>query len=180
MTMDDLSLAGRAAELRRAFDRSFADARSVDRPATEDLLAIRVGGDPYALRLSEIAGLVADKRITRVPGPVSALLGLAGLRGAVVSVYDLSALMGYRASVSPRWLALTAGIARIGLAFDQLEGHVRVPLDALSAEDGADTRRDLVRGIVRVDNVARRLLHVPSILEDVGRRSGAGSRQKER
>ena len=57
-------LPGGADELRRAFDRSFAEAPggAPEADALESLLAIRVGGDPYALRLSEIAGLFADCR----------------------------------------------------------------------------------------------------------------------
>ncbi len=71
-------LTERAAELRSAFDRGFAAPLRVDTAAKQELLAIRVGAEPYVVRLSEISGLFADKKITRVPGGAAALLGIAG------------------------------------------------------------------------------------------------------
>jgi chemotaxis signal transduction protein len=173
MTGEGTSLDDRAAALRREFDDAFAAPLDLDRPATEDLLAIRVAGDPLAFRLAEIALLVADRRITRLPVADPACLGLAGLRGTVVTVYDLAVLAGYRPSPSPRWLVVTAGAARIALAVEQVEGHVRVPRQIRDGAEVAELRRPLVGGVVRVNGTARRLLHVPSIVEDVRRRAGA-------
>ena len=67
-----------AAELRRDFDRSFAEMPSPGKSSVEDLLAIRLGVQDYALRLSEIAGLFAGKKITPVPGGHRAQLGIVG------------------------------------------------------------------------------------------------------
>ena len=87
-------LAVRAEALRSAFDRSFAEPAHFDTTPMADLLAFHAGSQAYALHLSEIAGLFADKKITRLPGRTAALLGIAGFRGAIVPVYDLSALLG--------------------------------------------------------------------------------------
>src|SRR5258707_13955236 len=57
--------AGRAAEFRLAFDRAFAEPLRIDTAVKDDLLAIRVGGQACAIRLSEITGLFADKKVTR-------------------------------------------------------------------------------------------------------------------
>src|SRR5215218_10100104 len=84
----------RAAELREAFDRSFAQLATSEADVVESLLGIRIGTDPYGLRLGELSGLFADKKITRLPSPVSELLGIAGFRGAVLPVYDLGMLLG--------------------------------------------------------------------------------------
>ena len=51
----------RAAELRLAFDRAFAEPARRDTTPREDLLAVRVGTLTCAMRLSEISGLFADK-----------------------------------------------------------------------------------------------------------------------
>ena len=45
----------KAAQLRQDFDRTFALPPSLAAPEVEDLLAIRVAGDPYAIRLLDIA-----------------------------------------------------------------------------------------------------------------------------
>ena len=90
------TVAGRLRDLRADFDRSFTEpARRYDIEHVE-LLAVRAGGRPYALRLSQTSGLFPDRQVTALPGPVAALLGIAGFGGAIVPVYDLAALLGRR------------------------------------------------------------------------------------
>jgi chemotaxis signal transduction protein len=160
----------RAAELREAFDRSFAQVASSEAGAVENLLAIRVGADPYALRLSELSGLFADKKITWLPSPVSELRGIAGLRGAVHSVYDLGMLLGAPRAVAPRWIVVPSA-ARIGLAFEGFDGYLSVRGAAIVPEARTETREWHVREILRTE-VARPIVHLASILEAIGRRAG--------
>jgi chemotaxis signal transduction protein len=124
-------LADRAADLRAHFDRSFAEAPRAAAAATEDLLAIRLGGAPYALRLGELAGLFVDRRVAPVPSAVRELLGIAGFRGAIVPVYDLRLLLGCAATAPPRWLVIAAQLP-VGFGFDVLEGHLRVGTGAIA------------------------------------------------
>ena len=92
----------RVAALRAGFDRGFAEPARPDLIVREGLLAIRVGQQAWAIRLSEIAGLFVDKRITPVPGGHAALLGIAGFRGAILPVYDLAIVLGHpRDSAGP-------------------------------------------------------------------------------
>ena len=72
------SVRARAAELRRDFDRAFAEPIRLDTTITEDLLAIRVGGQACAIRLNEIAGLFAGKSISRKDLGRCRLLSLDG------------------------------------------------------------------------------------------------------
>ena len=48
---------------------SFVEVQHFEPVATEDFLSIHVGGDPYVLRLAEIAGLFVDKKITAPAEP---------------------------------------------------------------------------------------------------------------
>ena len=126
--------------LEREFDATFA--RPLEERATDlvDLLSIRVAGQPYALRVADIAGIAAGRRITRVPSPDPAFSGLVGIRGAVFAVHDLAALLGLPARTNDaRWVALAAGDAEIALAFDEVEGHLRLPPSALGTNDGSPT-----------------------------------------
>ena len=128
------TVAGRLLALRRDFDRSFSEpARRHDADHVE-LLAVRAGDRPYALRLSQTSGLFPDRPVTALPGPVGALLGVAGFGGAIVGVYDLAALLGHPAPERPRWLVLAAGAPPLAFAFHALDGHVRVPADVLVTE----------------------------------------------
>ncbi|HEX5198889.1 chemotaxis protein CheW [Paractinoplanes rhizophilus] len=158
----DADVVTRMARLRHEFDHSFAEpVRRHDEEHVE-LLAIRAGGHPYALRLAQTQGLHPDRPVTPLPGSVPSLLGLAGFAGTVVPVYDLAALLGHPVAGRPRWLVLPLGTPPLGLAFHELDGHVRVAADAIVAEDAAAGRRGCLRGMVGLDGLARPLVDVPA------------------
>ncbi|GAA2611063.1 chemotaxis protein CheW [Paractinoplanes durhamensis] len=152
---------GRIVRLRTDFDRSFAQPQSSHDAEHVELLAVRAGGRPYALRLAQTSGLHPDRPVTPLPGPLPALLGLAGFAGTVVPVYDLAALLGHAVAETPRWLVLAAGAPPLGLAFHGLDGHVRVTADALIGEAGAG-RRGALRGMAVLDGTTRPIIDVPA------------------
>jgi len=156
------SVAGRIERLRQDFDRSFAEpVRRHDEEHVE-LLALRAGGRPYALRLAQTAGLHPDRPVTPLPGPLPALLGLAGFAGTVVPVYDLAALLGHPDGENPRWLVLASGSPPLGLAFHGLDGHVRVMAEAIVGEEANEGSRGCLRGMVGLDGVSRPIVDVPA------------------
>src|SRR5262249_44363661 len=108
--MSPASIATRAADFRSAFDKAFALPRNSGREADwEDFLTMRIAGDAYAIRLNEIAGLVKGRRIVACPSDVPEFQGIAGVRGAIVSVYSLPALLGYSTGgENSAWLVLCA------------------------------------------------------------------------
>lgn len=157
----------RARALASAFDRSFAQPRPPAPPPLLDFLAVRIGGDPYAIALADIAQLVAAGRITRLPGAPAVCLGVAGLRASATPVYDLRALMGYRADAPfGSWLAVIAG-APAALAFDGIEERLRAPQAALAAADG-DAGRSHIRGVLEADDLARPVIDMRSVLAAIG------------
>jgi chemotaxis signal transduction protein len=160
---------GTAAALRCLFDSSFAAAASSMTEPLEDLLAIRVGADPYALRLSEIVGLYADIKIVPVPSPVVQLLGIVSLRGKMAPVYDLAALLHYPPAASPRWMILAGVSQPVGLAFETFEAHLQVSKASLAdGEDRGESSgavRQHVRGVVRAADALRPMIHVASVVE---------------
>ena len=150
----------RLADLRADFDRSFGEpARRHDEEYAE-LLAVRAGGRAYALRLSQTAGLFPDRPVTPLPGPIAALLGVAGFSGGIVPVYDLAALLGHPAPDRPRWLVLAAGGPPLALAFHDLDGHVRVPARSIMAEGAAG--RGSRRGMVPLPGGTRPIVDLPA------------------
>ncbi|MCO8269890.1 chemotaxis protein CheW [Actinoplanes sp. TRM 88003] len=168
MTAPSGSVSRRLRRLRDDFDHSFAEpARSHDEQHLE-LLTIRAGGRPYAIRLSQSSGVHPDRPVTPLPGPLPALLGLAGFAGAVVPVYDLAALLGHPVAEVPRWLVLAAGAPQLGLAFHELDGHVRATTDDLireTGEDGSDGghgRGGTLRGLVDLPGGSRPIIDIPA------------------
>jgi chemotaxis signal transduction protein len=156
----------RAAELRLAFDAAFAEPIRLDTTLKEDLLAVRVGTQAFAIRLSEISGLFADKKITPVPGGHAALRGIAGFRGAIVPVYDLQILLGHSGTSTPRWLVI-ATAAPVALAFETFEGQLRVSRDAILPQASRRNVRSYAREFVGTQNFVGPIMHLPSLLDAI-------------
>lgn len=162
-----LRVSERAAMLRREFDRAFAAPFRSDTVTREDLLGIRASAQAYAIRLSEIAGLHAGKKITRVPGSNAALCGIAGFRGALLPVYDLHALLGHSSNVeTQRWLVIAQG-APVALAFEAFEGHLRASREEIVSHSARPDMPRHARELVRTQNFIGPILHLPSILDAI-------------
>lgn len=150
--------------LREAFDHSFTAA---PRPATEPgdhMLAVRVAGRPCVLRLAETAGVFACPPLTPLPGPLPALSGVTTVRGAVVPVYDLAALLGDApGDAPPRWLALVTGAPPLAVAFAQLDGHLRVPADALVGHPGGSAADGCLPALVRLPDESRGVVDLSAV-----------------
>ncbi len=137
----------RVSELRRAFDAAFAAPAASGREPTVDLIALRLGGRPFAVRLTDLGGFAAARRIVPVPSPDRALLGLSGHRGGLVSVFSLAVLLGLDDVERPRWLLFHPGPGGLSaLAAPALEGHLRVPEASLSAPAAGGRHALLARG----------------------------------
>jgi chemotaxis signal transduction protein len=143
---------GSAEALRRRFDQSFAAPAGSNPERLEDLLAIRVGADPYALRLSQIAGLFAGLKIAPTPSPIASLLGIVGIRGALAPIYDLGALLGYPRAAQPRWTVLVRAPQTVGFAFESFESHLQIAVISVIGET------------VRAAGALRRMIDMPSVV----------------
>ena len=165
-----------AAELHRAFDQAFANTPKVSEDRTENLLLVRVGGDRYALRLSEMAGLARGRAVVALPSRRPELLGVCGIRGSAVCVYSLAALLGYTGATSKPapWLILCGDKEPVGLAFDAFEGLLRTR--SLQVRDGpADTGDRLLRGVVQEEGTAPRPVLDLRAIEATVRRTTAST-----
>jgi chemotaxis signal transduction protein len=172
----------RATELRNTFDRARAvPFSSGASEQSEDLLAIRVCRDAYALRVCEISGLVTDRKIVAFPTPIPELLGVAGIRGALVPVYSLAALLGYAAETEgTRWLALCGAEEPVALAFGDFEGYLRIALTQLHGVEQKDVPRTHVELVVRAMNTVRAVLDIPLLRKEIQERCGNNMSSKER
>jgi purine-binding chemotaxis protein CheW len=172
VTEAEAHLTSRTAELRRAFDRTFAEPPRSIAEDTESLLDIRVGADAYAVRVSELSGLFVDRMIVPMPSPVPELLGLAGLPVGIVPVYTLHGLLGHPpVSDPPRWLIVTGHGQPVGLAFDRLDRYLRLrPSDLSPSSTG--TRAVHIHEAARVTDGVRPVLSIASVLKAIKDRTG--------
>jgi chemotaxis signal transduction protein len=119
-----------AAELRRQFDGSFAVPVERARAGTRDLLAVRVGGDRCAIPLDAVARLARTPELTPAPDQLPTFLGIGTHQGANVAVYDLAGLTGRTRVGRAGWMVLTVVDRALALAFDDVDGYLRVPVTA--------------------------------------------------
>ncbi len=166
--MSEVSPGERLAALQAAFDGTFAAPPRLVDGEREELLAIRLSGDPFALRLRELTGVEPRRRVVPLPGAPTGLLGLAGLRGRLVPVYRLSILLGYpERDEAGRFIALAAGGdgAPVGFALDGIDGY----LIARRAElhPAVELRRHAPE-VLSSAGVARPVISVPSVLASLG------------
>ncbi len=169
----------RVVDLRDSFDQAFANPPAILTEETEDVLLVRIGGDPYVLCSRDMSGLATGKKIAPLPSRRPELVGMVGIRGSLVPVYSLMTFLGYVAHRSTsRWVALSRGAEPVGLAFQDFEGFVRVRKKDVHATDNANARRH-VREVARVGDVTRPVVDIASALEFLKTHAGGAGLIKE-
>jgi chemotaxis signal transduction protein len=158
-------------QLRRAFDEAFAAPAVHPAEDLTTLIAIRVAGQAYALRATEITALAKRSRIVPVPSRVPELLGLAGIRGAPVPVYDLAALLGLSRNGEPQWLALTHREAQLALAVDEIEGLVEIRKTNLFTDDTSPSGGH-ARQLARIGADTRAVVDITAVMETIRQHAG--------
>ncbi|HEX4457626.1 MAG TPA: chemotaxis protein CheW [Polyangia bacterium] len=124
----------RALALRREFDDSFARPARSRVADVERLLQLRCGADGYAFRLRDIGGLTAARKIVPIASAIPEVLGLAGVRGNLVPVYSLAALLGYGLeNEAPRWFVSVRDVEPIAFGFAQFDGYAELQTSAVHA-----------------------------------------------
>ncbi|MBA3707256.1 MAG: chemotaxis protein CheW [Planctomycetes bacterium] len=157
---------GSLGELKGDFQRSFIDPIACDNGDKREFLIIGVGGRIHALPLSSVSGLYKDRLSAPAPSRIASFLGMLGIGGGIVPVYDLRTLIGIRDGGEPRWLFTVRGPDALGLAFDRFIGCVSVSRrmvipDAVDATPGVSSDHF---EMVTLDGVAYQILDLAPVL----------------
>lgn len=159
------------AEMRTAFDQTYAIPPSIQSVGQiEDLLAIRLAGNPYALRTAEISAFARIPKMVTVPSPSPELEGLAGIRGAVVPIYSLAALFGSDREQQVRWCVWCGSEELIGFAFGQFEGFVRASRSQIYSPQQEDLTCEHIKSVFRTDETVRPVVNLSSLVQLMKRR----------
>jgi purine-binding chemotaxis protein CheW len=151
--------------MRQEFDESFAVAVDSAPLDLEDFLLIRVAGNPYAVRLRDIAGIVGKHVVVPLPTSDRSLLGLAGIRGSIVPVFDFGSLLGYALSPDTAgWMVLSGGTDPIALAFREFEGFVQLAVTAICQNESLEIGNEFSTEIARTDSGSRPVININRIL----------------
>lgn len=124
-------------------------------------MTVRAAGRTIALPAASVREVTRLPRLTRVPQAPPSLMGLASLRGDVVPVVSLSALLGETAGAPTRVVVIERGDP-IGLAVDAVEtvgktgrrGTRTLDLEHLFGSAFSGSERAATRGWARVRSAA--------------------------
>ncbi|MES2640783.1 MAG: chemotaxis protein CheW [Myxococcota bacterium] len=166
-----------AGALRAAFDQAFASAAATSDAEGDTFLLLRVAGDPYALRVLDLAEITRYPRVVPLPSADPAFIGLTSLRGAMVPVFALGVMLGYPPAAAPgAWLARCAhSQGMIAFAFDATDGFTRGVATAAGGalREGGGGDGGARRDVVVVGGAVRPLVRVADLFADIDRRVSA-------
>jgi purine-binding chemotaxis protein CheW len=110
-------------------------------PAATQWVVFSCSDRRFGFPLERVFEIMTPRPFTRLPGAGSDVCGLVGLRGRVVTVFDLGVVLGMRAASSVpdhRLLLIDLGERRIGAAVDDVIAIAPALLEAAN-EDSADS-----------------------------------------
>jgi len=160
-------------ELKRSFDLTFQQPLVERGQELVHLLIVRIDDARFALKVADLAGLARAQTVVPIPGAASGLLGLAGLKGWMIAVYSLAAMIGCpeKSTGQNRWMVLCRSEKEIALAFTAVTGTMMVPRAELSpASPGAPPH---ATDAVGSGASQMWLLSVSSIAETIVKKAGA-------
>src|SRR5919107_1985872 len=120
----------------------------------QSFLTVKVGDERFAVPASDVAEVIRPPAVTRVPLGPKSLVGVANLRGAVMPVVSLRALLGTEGEppVSPRVIVIDRG-SPVGLVIDEVTalGAVDGVGETDRPDDGAPARLINLDGLLARD-----------------------------
>lgn len=128
-----------------------------------DLLVAKVGARLIGVFADEAASVTDWREVTPLPGAPLAVLGIACVRGRMLTVLDALALLGERKAeeiFSPRFLIALRGDEQLALAVDSAEHILEIYLDEIDAEQ---EEIGLVQCVIRRESETISLFNVQEI-----------------
>ena len=91
---------------------------------------VSVGGEFFALDIRQVQEVFELESVTPVPGMPAALLGVANLRGTIIPLVDLSAVLSRSRVTNPKYVVVVRhGSQQIGIAIDEVPETRSISLD---------------------------------------------------
>jgi purine-binding chemotaxis protein CheW len=139
------------------------------RSGDERYLTFRSGEGLYALPARLVSEVIRMRPLARVPQAPKSLLGLANLRGAVIPVAGVRALLGRGESTSTATsrLIVLDGATPVALAVDEVAALVAVAQSEISSEDAELSAKagEQLRGIFQSAGKVTKILDIQALLE---------------
>ncbi|HUO52008.1 MAG TPA: chemotaxis protein CheW, partial [Gemmatimonadaceae bacterium] len=120
--------------------------------AVAELLLFTVGGEWFGVPLAAAEEALEELPLEPLPGMPAGMLGVAPLRGQMLSVYATRPLLGVAPADGARvTLIVRGGGARVGLLIDDVEDVLVTDLAMLRPVPGAGGADPVLRGVTAQD-----------------------------
>jgi chemotaxis signal transduction protein len=127
---------------------------------TDVHVQVRVGAEQYALPVAYVLEVGEIGDLTVAPGSSYATLGVRNLRGDLLPVFDLAAVLGLPRSAAPqRMLVAERGGTRAGFAVDEV-----IDVGELADAD-QDVDSELLSGAALIDGSLVGLIDVDRVFD---------------
>lgn len=135
MLSAEISLSPEArATILEARAKTLAEDRKKEATETLEVFIFQVGGERYAVRLSEMEVVVEVKTLARLPGAPRHVLGALNVSGTVIAVLDLRQLLNLSGmSDLTRVVVVRGPSGPFGLAVEAIEGRHESPVSKHSS-----------------------------------------------
>ncbi len=98
---------------------------------------VALGEGSFAIDLGQVLEVFEPESITPVPGMPAALVGVTNLRGTIIPLVDLRAVLGVSASVLPKYTVVVRhGTQQVGILVEGIPKIRTVRSDDLAAPSG--------------------------------------------
>ncbi len=143
----------------------------------EEVLRIclfNMGEDLYAVPVETLTEIIISQKIFPVPTTPPHVLGVINLRGNIVPIVDIRAVLSLPQQSAPSQIAVVEhGAVTLGIVVDNVSEVVSVPLNdvlPIPADDGDKTgkrRSRFLKSIIQREGGVVALLDVEKILEEI-------------
>jgi purine-binding chemotaxis protein CheW len=147
-----------------------------------ELLTFVIAGEQYAVDIEHIVEIVRPRPLTRIPNADDSIVGIASLRGTIVTLVDAHLRLGHASTSEQTDDTRTVVVARdhetLGFTVDRVLRVVKVAADAIEPHPvvHSSEQHDAIRGVFRIANALTILLDLDKLLDHKARSTESGAR----
>lgn len=144
-----------------------------------ELLTFVIAGEQYAIDIEQIIEIVTPRRVTRVPNADQSVVGIASLRGTIVTLVDVRRRLGHPPAgpedADTRVIVIDMHNETIGFLVDRVLRVIKTSADAIEPHPVVHSTElvESIRGVFRAGDALTILLDLDKLLDHRGLANGA-------
>jgi purine-binding chemotaxis protein CheW len=144
--------------------------REEPKEKTLHLIVFRLNREWYGVEISKVKEIIKADKITYLPSSPEFIAGIVNLRGNILSVTDLKAILSLpheELTEKARIIAIESGILETGFLADEVAESIELPTSKIepTLPTLPDEGRKYIEGQCQVDNKLIALISVEKVLE---------------